>query len=298
VRVEVEAGGHGAVRTDRERNEPRQGVHTFGVQRTHGGCLRTGQIVGDHARRNVVARRRVTAVGIHALQEEEGACGIQSRPVVGVDVTVPLVGDLAIVVLHAHGHVAATVGKVAAQYHGDTGFVAVAGFARAVLRIHFETFEVVAQDEVGDTADGVGTVYGGSTAGDGFNALYQCRGHTVDVGDHQCVDWRRALAVHQHQAAVGAESAQRDGGDTDRVHRRDLHVTLGGYRRGRGVVGRKLVQVGLDVEACLGFERTRVYGNDGAVGLIVATNDTGSGDDNFFELFSLGNRSRCVACHR
>src|SRR5690606_20229617 len=131
-------------------------------------------------------------------------------------------------------------------------------------------------------ADGVGTVYGRGTTGDGFNALYQRRRYAVDVGYHQGVDRGGTLAVDQYQAAVGAEAAQRDGGDTYGVHRGDLYVALGGHGRSRRVVGRQLIQEGFDVQAGLLFEISGIDGDDRAVGFKVATDDARTGDDHFF----------------
>ena len=131
---------------------------------------------------------------------------------------------------HAQDDVAFAIGEVGTHHHRNAVLITVAGFSGTVLAIHFETFEVVAQDEVGDTANSIGTVYGRGATGNGFHTLYQRRRHAVDVSYHQCIDRGGAFAVDQYQAAVGAEAAQRDGGNTNGVYRRDLYVTLCGYR--------------------------------------------------------------------
>src|SRR5690606_15651860 len=129
-----------------------------------------------------------------------------------------------------------------------TGFFAVTDLGGAVLGVDFEAFEVVTQDEVGHTADGVGTVHGRGTAGDHFDALDQGRGDGVDVRHHQSIDRGRTLAVYQYQVAVGTETTQRHGGDTHGAYSRDLHVAVGAFavgnsRCGGRVEAGQLVQV-------------------------------------------------------
>ncbi len=96
------------------------------------------------------------------------------------------------------------------------------------------------------------------------------------------------------RACGSTQAAQRDRGDTDRAHGRDLHVgvaarTVQNRRRGGRVERRQLVQIGLDVEAGTLFEGAGIDGDERAVGGQVLAQDarTGNGDfGNFAQLIA------------
>src|SRR5690606_36990917 len=135
--------------------------------RTLGYHTRIGWTVGeDGAQGAQIGNVEACVISVVAEYEEVTAY-IGIRPGVCVEVTLDLEGGFTIVVLHAHGHVAATIGEVRAHDGGNSGLLAVPGFRSAVLGVDFHTLEVVAQDEVGHAADGIGTVYrGGATGND------------------------------------------------------------------------------------------------------------------------------------
>ena len=142
------------------------------------------------------------------MQEEERTCGVFACPVIGIDVAIFLQGFLPAVLLKAHGDVAFAIGKVGTHDCGQTVFLAITGVGFAVLAVQFKALEIVAQDEVGNTADGISTVYRRSATGNGFHTLDQRGRNAVDVSHHQWVDWHRAMSIYQYQTAVGAEAAQ------------------------------------------------------------------------------------------
>src|SRR6185437_6290500 len=104
-----------------------------------------------------------------------------------------------------------------AHEDGPSELVAVARLGDAVLHVDLQALEVLLQDEVRDTADRIGAVYGGGATGDDLDAIDHRRRNAVDVRHHERVDGRRAVAIDQYETAVRAEAAQRDRGDTDGI---------------------------------------------------------------------------------
>jgi len=146
-------------------------------------------------------------ITIDTLQAK-GAPRVGISPEILVDIASALQPGFTIVVFQAQYDVAFAISEVGTHHHGNAVLITIAGFSGTVLAINLKTFEVVAQDEVGNSTDSVGTVHGRSTTGDGFNALHQRRRDAVDVSYHQGIDWSGAFAVDKYQAAVGAEAAQ------------------------------------------------------------------------------------------
>src|SRR5690554_2447211 len=190
---------------------------------------------------------------------------------------------VAVVALETERHVSATVGEVRAEHDRDARLLTVSFLRRAVLEVDVKAFEIVPKNEVRDASDGVRAVNRRRAARDGLDALDQRGRYRVDIGDHQRVDRYGALAVDQNEASVRAETTERDRRDTDRVHRRDLHVLLRRDRRSGRIILRQLIQVRLNVQARLLLESVPFHGDNRAAGLIVAANDARAGDDDFLE---------------
>jgi hypothetical protein len=81
------------------------------------------------------------------------------------------------------------------------------------------------------------------------------------------------VAIDQHQAAVRAEAAQRNGGDADRVDGRGLYVAALSRRGLCRVVVRQLVQVGLQVQSGFLLDLFGVDGDQRAGGRQILATD-------------------------
>ncbi len=113
----------------------------------------------------------------------------------------------------------------------QVGDVAVAVvLIEAVLRIDAHAFEVVVHDEVHDTGDGIGAVYGGCAARQHFDTLDQRGRNLVEI--RRCRAVLRRVARHQpavvdqHQRALRTEIAQVDGRGAGRAVR-DVAAEVG-----------------------------------------------------------------------
>ncbi len=217
--------------------------------------------------------------------------GVRVRPGVRVEVALPLRRRSTVVVLHPHRHVALAVGDRGAHERVGAQLVAVARLGDAVLHIDLHTLKILLHDEVRDAADGVGAVHRRGAARDDLDAVDHCCRDGVDVGHHQGVDRGRAVTVDQHQAAVGAEAAQRDGGDADGVDGRGLHVKLCRHRSLGRVVVRQCVQVRLEIQAGSLLDLIGADRDQGAARLEVGPPDARAGDCYLLELRGRGIRA-------
>ncbi len=297
-----------------EQSEAVAGRGAYVVARTDGTCgipdaavgveaqAGIGATTGQHHRRAVrqdttprkqrglrsLARRRRHGVDAVRAEQIQILCAdLRIVPPVGVKGTIPLEGAAAVIVLRAHHDVAAAIRDLGAHEGRDPQLVAVAGRRDAVLHVDLQTLEVLLQDEVGHTADGIGAVYRRCTTSDDFDAIDHRRRNAVDVRHHQGVDRRRAVTVDEHQAAVGSEAAQRDRRDADGIDGRRLDVGVTGRGRGGRVEIGELVEIGLDIETRAGLELFRAHRYQWAGRLELGPPDARSG---YRDLLQLGHR--------
>ncbi len=257
------------------------------------------------------AREEAGAVAIQAEQEEVVAGHVRIGPGAREELAVAFQCLVAIVVFRTDRDVAGTAGDVGSEDRREAHFLSVACFGEVRLCVELQSLEVATQDEVGHAADGIGTVYGRGATRDDLDPLHQRRRNAVDVRHHQCVGGHWTMAIDQHEVAVRSEAAQGHRGDADGIHRRDLHILLRGDRRGRRVVGRQLVEIGLDVQAGAVFELGVFDGHQRTVGSLVAAHDARAGDLHLFEFEdviglcgfcrrAVAHEQRCTdgGCHR
>src|SRR5690606_5642572 len=88
---------------------------------------------------------------------------------------------------------------------------AVAFLGDADLAVELEALEVLLEDEVGHAGDRVSAVGRRGAARDDLDALDRGRRDRGDVDHARGVRRGRATSVYEHQVAVRADAAQRDG---------------------------------------------------------------------------------------
>ncbi len=162
---------------------------------------------------------------------------------------------------------------------------------RAVLEVEVDALEVLLENEVDDTRDRVRAVHRRRAARDHLDALDRRRRNRVQVDRHRGVDRHRAIAVEQHEVAIGSEPAKAQRGRAGRGRRARVdELAVGHLRvaRGRGNELRQLIQRVLDRDRALLLERRRVDRLDRAVGLVVAPHDARARDDDLFRLLLRG----------
>ena len=153
-------------------------------------------------------------------------------------------------------------------------------------------FEVVLENEVDDTADGVGTVHGRRTARNDLDALDCRRGNRVGVDHHGGIDRHGATTVDQHEVTVRTEAAQTDRRYTDRVRGRLLHVRRRELRDG-GRELRQAVQDRLDADRGRLIEHLLVDRQDRCIRREVLAADTRARDGHLIEHVLLGEHFPC-----
>ena len=160
----------------------------------------------------------------------------------------------------------------------------------AGIEIGLQTLELLVQDEVDHARHGVGAIDGRSAAGDDIHPLDQHLRQGVDV--HCAIVVRRgdAMAVQQHEGALGAEIAQ-----VQRVARVVMAAVAGTANARRTLEDRQLVQAVGDVGGggglqVVGRDDGQRRGRIGGVG-----NDARTGDDDVFH--AVGMRSVVPAPH-
>ena len=115
---------------------------------------------------------------------------------------------IAVEVVEHHHSVAFVIGKVAAESQRHVSAVAVAFAGLIELGANLDPLEIVSQDEVHDSANGIRTVNGGCTAGHNFYTLYEGGWNIVDIGSLAGIKKCVTAAVDQHQAALATEPAK------------------------------------------------------------------------------------------
>ena len=99
--------------------------------------------------------------------------------------------------------------QVPAESHRQGALPSVSVFGQPVLRVHSQTFEIPAQDEVHHAGHGVGAVHRRRAAREDFDAIDQEVGDGPDIhgrGALQATDM--AAAIDENQGPFRAESAQ------------------------------------------------------------------------------------------
>src|SRR5690606_24801418 len=226
------------------------------------GALRAGDVVvvGRIARVGALGQgagaggtRAADRKPVGAQWAQPHAVLADDAPAVERDVgAVAVPGELAVLavdriflrVLGAEGDAAAVV---AGAHRDAVVLLGLALVVRADVAVELGTIEVATGDDVDHAGDRVGTVDRGGAVLEDFDALD--RGHRdlaqvlqAGGGDAQ------ALAVEQHQGAVGTEVAQVDVVAAHVLARRQRHGTRDRRRAGRGQV---LQDVGNRAEALL-----------------------------------------------
>ena len=120
-------------------------------------------------------------------------------------------------VAEAQHRVAAAVVEVDAGGHVRTEVVAVTLFGDLVRHGHVDAGEILLRDEVDDAGDGVRTIGGHGRTGQRVNAADQGERDVVEIDAALKVGRDDALAIEQHDVAVGTEAAKIDVGRTGRA---------------------------------------------------------------------------------
>ncbi|MGC1469312.1 MAG: hypothetical protein WA793_08005 [Sphingorhabdus sp.] len=79
--------------------------------------------------------------------------------------------------------IAATVSEIAANRQTETAFEAIANFGDAQLRVTFYTLEILFEDEIDNTGDGIRTVNRRSSAGQYFDTVDKRRWNHIKIND-------------------------------------------------------------------------------------------------------------------
>ncbi len=238
--------------------------------------------------RTVHTNRVAEQVGVDAVvvvrtDRRRGRISVDTQQVVAVVDPVDVErGDLVLLfVLGVAVQVQAVVEEVLADQDRDAtrGLAAVVDLA--VVGVDFQTFEVLAQDEVQHARDGVSAVNRRSAAGDDFNVLDQQTRDLVDVdGQRAAARTHVTATVNQGQGAVGTQRAQVGERQT-----RVVQARAGGVRRNQRVAqGRDGGQV-IDDRGLTGGQQLFTVNRDQRgrrVGRV--TTDTRTGDDHFLDL--------------
>lgn len=83
---------------------------------------------------------------------------------------------------------------------------AIAALGDPALDIQLETVELFSGDEIDETGDGIGAIYGGSAAGDHFYVSDDGGRNRVDVDIAACVGDGNPAPVAQNEIPVRAET--------------------------------------------------------------------------------------------
>ncbi len=259
----------------------------FGA-RAYGACRRLRE---QPVERRLGRRRRAGTRLIRGRDDEPGADVVRVAEAVRIEAALVLIDRVALGPIQAEHDIAAVVRAVHAQEHAAAGVAGIALVGLTALDVHIHALEVLLQDEVHDTGDGVGTVHRRSTTGDRLDTLDGGQRDGVQINHETCVARLPALAIDQHQVAVVAQAAQVDGGRARRLRRSRLHLAgeLGGRWHELGL----LVQDRLDVGRGSIVQRIRTDRRDRARGFEVArARNTRTGDGDFGKCLFTGRRGR------
>ena len=189
--------------------------------------------------------------------------------------------------LDAEHDVASIIGRIDAEESRDRYLFVAAMLGVGKADVDRGAFEVVLENEVDDTADGVGAVHGRRTARNDLDALDRRRGNRVGVDDHGGVDRHGATTVDQHEVTVRAEAAQTDRRYADRVRGRLLHVRRRELRDG-GRELRQAVQDRLDADRGRLIEHLLIDRQDRCIRREVLAADARARDGHLIEHVLLG----------
>ena len=245
-----------------------------GFHRAGGDAVLGEHGVDDGLRRQVRADRVIGAQRAGA----RGAGDRRERPRGVPDVA-------AVRIPKRNDRVALVVVEVAAEQQADILGLAVVAISGAVLDVSFDALEVLLQAEVDHAGDSVGTVGRRGAASDHLDALNEAGRNGVEVDRAVGVRRRDAPAVHQHQRALGAQTAKLDIGlaGAARVVRR---------RRHRRNELRHLVQQGFHRHRAGLLQCFRADRHDRSVGFVVVAHDPRTGDDDAFNFVVGGGSGR------
>ncbi len=235
------------------------------------GCDRTPRrLREDRVERGL--RGQVARRGGELRGDDEAATRVVwVEPAVGIEAAIGLIDRVALGPLHPDHDVAAVVEPVHAHEGADTRFRAVTLEGITVLDIDVQPLEILLEDEVDDTRQGVRTVHCGGAACDGLDTLHCELWNRVDVDGVVRVPRLAAAAIDHHQVAVGAQAAQVQGdrarsecgGALDtvgelRVLRHELRLLIeNDVEADRRVVVELVLAEGDDRAGCLEVARAR-----------------------------------------
>src|SRR5690606_33815940 len=129
-------------------------------------------------------------------------------PKVRVPITIALKVRFASVDRQCQADIASATVEVCPHDAGELILEAVAFLGNAEATVELEALEVLLQDEVGHTGNGVGAVCCRGTTRDDLYAL-DCRGwNRADVDDARGVRRGGTASIHQDEVAVRTDTAQ------------------------------------------------------------------------------------------
>jgi hypothetical protein len=203
---------------------------------------------------------------------------------------VPLEQRVGVVVGAAEHDIEAVVGEAVAG--GEIGgSLRIAAVSAAVAPANLEAVELLLQDEVHYTADGVGAVDRRGAIGQHLHALDGAGGDLVDVDEDLAADAgdgvdRHPPAIHQNQGVEVAKPQLRAATGVlvgvIGVARADVAATL----EGRNRLAHDLQRIGVDARR---FNLLRIHRGDGGGDAVRSGRQVGAGDD---DLGDLGRRRR------
>ena len=180
-------------------------------------CMHVGQRAGRHA--GPLDKAAEGGVGtprigdpVEGIGSRAGARfairGLKDRRAIGAG---RLVDRIAMAPFHRRLEMAAAAEQVGAGRRAEIVAHGVGIGGNAGVDVGLEAGEFLVEDEVDHAGHRVGAIDGGSAAGDHIHPRNQHLRNGVDVHRAVVVRRREAVAVHQHQGALGAEIAQVQG---------------------------------------------------------------------------------------